>query len=481
MAFGDADSLDMLNKSLQCKHCKKPIPKAEALSHFKLCGQKKQEKARRKKEAKDAKHRLQLDTHTALSPSLAVNGLAKSRFDKVMESSPVGNEEDDIIKCFCGFEIDDGNTVLCDRCETSQHIECYYYEHYQNGMAPDLGSIAHACVDCMPRFYDKKGAVARQRDRFRLKERKVQKTSVESVKRRAESHPTLMDRSLSKKPMAPTDDSPNDIKRGNSTSPKVNFKFSSQKLLDAASNGRDDELRAQIAAGADLGCTDVHGRTALHRAILGNKYDCVCILLEHGAPINARDIEASTPLHLATQNQLGGMIQLLIHKGADIETEDNKHRKPLIMATKMNDYPTVQLLVKQGADLESEDTCNYTALTIASRNKQEEIVRFLLDSGAKTEAGDHSFTPLLFAARIGNLRIVRMLLAKQASIETKDAYGNTPLMRAARFGHTEIAQLLIDNGARVDTKNKYGLSAYQIALDRGHKELAQLLEPERPK
>ncbi|KAL8823342.1 MAG: hypothetical protein Q9191_005944 [Dirinaria sp. TL-2023a] len=40
---------------LQCKHCKKPTPKAEAPSHVKLCEQKKKEKARKKKEAKELK------------------------------------------------------------------------------------------------------------------------------------------------------------------------------------------------------------------------------------------------------------------------------------------------------------------------------------------------------------------------------------------------------------------------------------------
>lgn len=40
---------------IQCKHCKKPTPKAVAPSHVKLCEQKKKEKARRKKEAKEAK------------------------------------------------------------------------------------------------------------------------------------------------------------------------------------------------------------------------------------------------------------------------------------------------------------------------------------------------------------------------------------------------------------------------------------------
>lgn len=40
---------------IQCKHCKKPTPKSIAQSHVKLCEQKKKEKARKKKEAKELK------------------------------------------------------------------------------------------------------------------------------------------------------------------------------------------------------------------------------------------------------------------------------------------------------------------------------------------------------------------------------------------------------------------------------------------
>ena len=43
---------------IQCKHCKKPTPKNIAQSHVKLCEQKKKEKARKKKEAKEAKAAL---------------------------------------------------------------------------------------------------------------------------------------------------------------------------------------------------------------------------------------------------------------------------------------------------------------------------------------------------------------------------------------------------------------------------------------
>ena len=81
-------------------------------------------------------------------------------------TSQIKEEEDYIIKCFCGFRVDDGNTVLCDRCDTWQHIECYYYEHYRNGKAPDVSSFDHTCVDCLPRVYDKKSAIERQKIRF---------------------------------------------------------------------------------------------------------------------------------------------------------------------------------------------------------------------------------------------------------------------------------------------------------------------------
>ena len=69
-------------------------------------------------------------------------------------------EEDFIIKCVCGYTGDDGNIVLCDRCETWQHIECYYHgEPGLNMNGP------HFCIDCEPRPLDAKGATERQEAR----------------------------------------------------------------------------------------------------------------------------------------------------------------------------------------------------------------------------------------------------------------------------------------------------------------------------
>ena len=70
------------------------------------------------------------------------------------ESALLEPEEPLTIKCICGFDDDDGNTVLCESCNTWQHIECYYH----------LIQIAddHNCVDCVARYIDRKQAARRQ-------------------------------------------------------------------------------------------------------------------------------------------------------------------------------------------------------------------------------------------------------------------------------------------------------------------------------
>ncbi|KAL1598840.1 SET domain-containing protein 3 [Paraconiothyrium brasiliense] len=73
----------------------------------------------------------------------------------------IEEEESSTIKCICGFSDDDGNTVLCEKCDTWQHIVCYYESASH---VPDV----HECVDCLPRPVDRKSAVDKQRQRREL-------------------------------------------------------------------------------------------------------------------------------------------------------------------------------------------------------------------------------------------------------------------------------------------------------------------------
>ncbi|KAI5294447.1 hypothetical protein KEM52_004011 [Ascosphaera acerosa] len=98
-------------------------------------------------------------------------------------SVPVTSTEDDepyTIKCICDFVDDDGSTVYCERCDTWQHIVCYY----DNQEVPEI----HNCVDCEPRFLDAKAASERQR-RWREQqvgdaERKPKRSAARSSKKK---------------------------------------------------------------------------------------------------------------------------------------------------------------------------------------------------------------------------------------------------------------------------------------------------------
>lgn len=106
--------------------------------------------------------------------------------------SPVANgngstneagDEPYTIKCICAFEDDDGSTVFCERCETWQHIVCYYNDE----SVPEI----HNCTDCEPRVLDAKRATERQR---RLREqgdnddRKTKRSGSKSQKKKTKDH-----------------------------------------------------------------------------------------------------------------------------------------------------------------------------------------------------------------------------------------------------------------------------------------------------
>ncbi|KAL2831912.1 hypothetical protein BJY01DRAFT_105927 [Aspergillus pseudoustus] len=103
----------------------------------------------------------------------------------VSDSAAPEDEEPYTIKCICAFEDDDGNTVFCERCETWQHIDCYYHGR----VVPEV----HNCVDCEPRYLDARRATERQRQR-RLREhsdggdRKPKRSGAKSHKKKAKEH-----------------------------------------------------------------------------------------------------------------------------------------------------------------------------------------------------------------------------------------------------------------------------------------------------
>ena len=93
------------------------------------------------------------------------------------------DEEDYTIKCICAYTDDDGSTVYCEKCDTWQHIKCYYHDE----SVPD----EHFCAECRPRVLDGKKATERQRrarEQVPGGDRKTKRPSSKVQKRRPKEH-----------------------------------------------------------------------------------------------------------------------------------------------------------------------------------------------------------------------------------------------------------------------------------------------------
>lgn len=69
-------------------------------------------------------------------------------------------------------------------------------------------------------------------------------------------------------------------------------------FFSACVSGDEDELEDLLDKGANVNTSTIDGVTALHQAVIDNKFEMVRFLVNRGADINAQDNEGWTPLHV---------------------------------------------------------------------------------------------------------------------------------------------------------------------------------------
>lgn len=93
--------------------------------------------------------------------------------------------------------------------------------------------------------------------------------------------------------------------------------------------------RLLLKRGCDVNNTSSTGNTALHVAVMRNRFDCAMVLLTYGANANARGEHGNTPLHLAMSRGSVEMIKALIVFGAEVDTPNDCGETPTNIASKI--------------------------------------------------------------------------------------------------------------------------------------------------
>jgi len=152
---------------------------------------------------------------------------------------------------------------------------------------------------------------------------------------------------------------------------------------------------------------------ALLQAALEGRADEVHLILRTGTEVNAVDEEGHTALMFAAFNGHEAIVRELIDLGAAVDQRDFRGRTALLYAATGPFPETVKLLLDHGADPNQVDS-------------------------------DEHFSPLMHAAAEGHLEVVRVLLGYGADPALKDVDGDDAESFARQAGHLDVADYLTE-------------------------------------
>ncbi|XP_063519304.1 85/88 kDa calcium-independent phospholipase A2 isoform X5 [Pongo pygmaeus] len=158
--------------------------------------------------------------------------------------------------------------------------------------------------------------------------------------------------------------------------------------------------RMLLKRGCHVNSTSSAGNTALHVAVMRNRFDCAIVLLTHGANADARGEHGNTPLHLAMSKDNVEMIKALIVFGAEVDTPNDFGETPTFLASKIS---------RQLQDL----------MHISRARKPAFILGSMRD-----EKRTHDHLLCLDGGGVKGLVIIQLLIAieKASGVATKDLF-----------------------------------------------------------
>jgi len=289
----------------------------------------------------------------------------------------------------------------------------------------------------------------------------------------------------------------------------------------AAQEGRAQEIRLLVEAGADVGATDEDGETPLHTAVqhIGSKsLDHLSALLECRADVGAKNFSGESPMSQAPlYTNRGSELQDLLGKAqrqSQRQTEDSGSSASsemsmalrtackrgqadcvkmllemgpdpkaaatgaMIAAAAGGSIPVVEMLLAARADLNAEDQASGTLpLVAAAEESKVKLVRWMLSARADPcKASKDGATALMAASLRGSTEEVSLLLESRSDVNHQ-AYGSwTALMVACQKGNLGVCRQLFDAHADLSMRNSDGVTSRDLAMGNAHNELVRYLD-----
>ena len=154
-------------------------------------------------------------------------------------------------------------------------------------------------------------------------------------------------------------------------------------LIDAAKNGKTEEIKLLLENGADVNFSNNNKSSLLILASRNSNttsnIETVKLLLENGADVNLKNINGATPLTVASRNSNNGSnietVKLLLENGADVNLKDKDDWTALMLASHGSNIETVKLLMENGADPFILNNNRKDALSLCQKEECREIIR----------------------------------------------------------------------------------------------------------
>ena len=240
----------------------------------------------------------------------------------------------------------------------------------------------------------------------------------------------------------------------------------------AARNADLDEVRRQIAEGADVNAPEADGTSALLWAAHQSHPDLVELLLAAGANPNAANSFGLTPLLEASRSGEAPTIAALLAGGADFAAAARDGETPLMAAARAGSVEAVNLLLEAGADPNAAESLEeQTALMWATAEGHLDVVDALLTAGAdpdvkarvseltrrstRTDFPTGGFAAIHWAARNGFDMIVRRLAEAGADLNLTNGDGATAMVLAIVNDRFDMVPVLLDLGADANDGSLY--------------------------